>query len=265
MSNTFNFKRFVKYLTYDLVIAWRKSGINVIATAMLPLWFYIIFQVFSLIFEGHLSNFHVIGIIVAYAISFVITSIACPVKLYGGITKKKTGTDWLLIPASSFEKFLSMVLVCCIAVPILWFGTIAACDGLMELCLPKYDGMGLPVVFEYLEKALGAFSAGAAKFVVGSYATTYLNWCANVLTFALGAIFFRKNKVVYTFLTLMAIGMLISIGMGIIAGTDMNFTPEDFTDERMVHLLNVTTIVTYIVEFTLILGGLFLRIKTLKH
>lgn len=263
MNKTFDLNRFGKYLSYDLLTSWRKAGLSVIITALLPLWFYLIYQIICLVFRGHLGQFSVFGIVAAYIVSFVIVTIAFPVRVYGFLTSKKAGSDWVLIPASAFEKFLSMLVVLCIAAPALWFGSIVACDAVMSL-IPNYHGMGLTTLFNGLDSILSKLNTDNVDFVFNSPVVSYLNWSANALCFALGAVIFRKNKVVYTFLSLMAIGFIFSIAIGIIGGNP-SLTSETITDDSVIRTLNTSSIVMYFVEFLAFFGGLYYRIKTIKH
>ena len=53
MSNIFNFKRFGKYFCYDLRTAWQNAGISVIVISLMPIWYFLLDELFSIVFNGH--------------------------------------------------------------------------------------------------------------------------------------------------------------------------------------------------------------------
>jgi len=265
MNNTFDFKRFGKYFRYDVVSAWQNAGINLLVTAALPVGIFAIQQLFSIIFKGYFDDINLGLIAAAYLLSFAFTVVFFPVQHYGRLTDKKAGSDWLMIPASRLEKFISMLLVTCVAVPLVWFITITACDGLLSLVFNTYPQFALTSFTDGIDKLLAEFHSETIDIAINGPYALYLSWCGNILTFTLGAIIFRKNKVVYTILSMFAIGIFISVAAGIIMNGDMNLAPEDISEDRIMRILNWTMYIIYIVEFTLLNLGIFFRIKTLKH
>ena len=237
-----------------------------IIVALMPLWFFVVTQLFSLVFNGRLTTMGMPAIGTAYIVSFMIAVILFPNRHYGRLTDKKAGSDWLLVPASGFEKFLSLVLVCCLGAPILWLAVAAASDGLLTVLLPTYyNGMGLYKIVDGFGYLLSEFKTTNVSFAMSSPWSIYLSWCSCILTFALGAIFFKKNKVGYTILALMGIGILLSLSAGIFFGGDINIDTENITEDGLMQTLNAFVWITYVVEFTLLLLGIYFRIKTIKH
>lgn len=265
MSKIFNFKRFGKYFRYDIVSAWQNAGVTLLAIAAMPLWIFAIQQLFSIVFAGEFAAMPMGLTVTTYILSFLFAIIFFPVQHYGRLTDKKAGSDWLLIPASRFEKFLSMLLLLCVIVPVVWLAVIAACDGALYLIFGTYPEMGIKTITSGLGAVLAEFHSENIDFAVSGPYATYLSWCGNILTFALGAILFRKNKVVLTFLCMMGIGLFITICAGIAFGGDVNISPEDINEDRLMHLLNMTLYILYVVEFALLDLGIFFRIKSLKH
>ena len=266
MSNTFNFKRFWKYLRYDLVSSVQDSGTLLISIAAMPVWFFIVFQLFCLVFTREFRDISSAAIVFAYLISFTITIIFFPVQHYGKLTDKKSGTDWILIPASRFEKFLSMLLVCCVAAPIVWLAVIAACDGLLSLLFGTYDTFVLPTIFQSISDAVAEVHSENVDFAVKGPVFLYLSWCENILAFTLGSIFFRKNMIVYTLLTMMAIGIVCTlVSVGVLGQDSVVYTPETINEDSLMRLLNYGLYAIYVVVFTLLDLGLYFRIKTIKH
>lgn len=267
MSSIFNFKRFTAYLRHDLAGAWRKAGASVISIACLPVWFFVIYQLFCLVFDGKFGYMHYGAGVVAYAVSFILAAVFFPVQIYGKLTDKRQGSNWLLLPASAFEKFLSMLLVLCVALPLVWLALIVASDYLLSLT-NLYDGPAIRKIFDGLGSVLAEIHTENVSLAFGSRYGLYLNWCANILFFALGALLFRKNKIVYTFLSLMGIGILITMAAGLAASVgdfSMHISPEDVTEDSLMHTINGVLYALYVIEFALLDLGIFFRIKSLKH
>ena len=161
--------------------------------------------------------------------------------------------------------FISMLLVTCVAVPLVWLGVIVSSDALVTLLSASGDGMGIKVIFGTMSKALAEFhSENVSIGIVGPWAT-YLSWCGNILTFTLGAIFFRKNKIVLTILSVIGICILLVVAGGIVFGGEMHIEPADINEDSLMRLLNCVIYGLYFVEFTLLNLGIYFRIKTLKH
>ena len=265
MSNTFNFKRFWKYLRYDLVSAAHDSGTMLISIAAMPVWFFAVQQLLSLVFSGEFKPIDNAAIIIAYLVSFAVTVIFFPVQHYGKLTDKKAGSDWILVPASRFEKFLSLLVVCCVAAPLVWLVVIVACDGLLSLVFGTYDTFVFPKIFESIGGAVAEVHTDNIKFAFNGPVVTYLSWCENILAFTLGAIFFRKNKIVYTFLSLMGIGIACTLIFAGIFGGDVHIDLEDVSEDRMLRMINYGMYTLYVVVFAILDLGLYFRIKTIKQ
>ncbi|MBR5924613.1 MAG: hypothetical protein IKZ60_04060 [Bacteroidales bacterium] len=265
MNNKFNFKRFWKYLRYDLVSAVHDSGTLMVSLAAMPVWFFVIQQLLSFVFNGEFRTINTAALIIAYIVSLTVTVIFFPVQHYGKLTDKKAGADWILIPASRFEKFLSMLIICCVVAPIVWFAIIAASDGLLSLVFGTYDSFILPTILDAMQKGVAEVHAENVKLMMNGPWFIYLSWCQNILAFALGAIFFRKNKIVYTFLTLMAIGILCTIITAVVFGGEVHISPEDITDDKLMRMLNWGLCAMYVVIFAVLDLGLYFRINTIKQ
>ena len=79
MSNTFNFKRFCKYFCYDLRTAWQNAGISTIAISLMPLWFYLLAQLFAIVFKGHFTTISQQAVFVAYSLAFLFLIMFFPI------------------------------------------------------------------------------------------------------------------------------------------------------------------------------------------
>lgn len=268
MNNTFDLKRFGKYFRYDLVSAWQNAGVSMLTIAAMPVWFFLIVQLFSIVFSGDFCTFASPVIMVAYIVSIVLVELFFPVQHYGHLTRKKEGSDWILLPASRFEKFLSMLLITCVVVPLVWLLVIASCDGILTLVFNNYDGMGLVNILHTFDKVFGPFGelhTTNVQFIFGGPVLCYLSFASSILSFTLGAIFFKKNKIVYTFLSLLGIGILFSIIAGILTHGHLEIDPSSFNDDSLMRAFNALMVGIYVVEFAVLDILIYLRVKTIKH
>ncbi|MBR5702863.1 MAG: hypothetical protein IKX45_01255 [Bacteroidales bacterium] len=268
MNNTFDLKRFGKYFRYDIVSAWQNAGVSILTIAAMPVWFFVIVELFSLVFTGGFCKFSFSVILTAYIVSIVLVELFFPVQHYGHLTRKKDGSDWILLPASRFEKYLSMLLVTCVVVPVVWLVVIASCDGILTLAFSNYDGMGLANILHNFDKVFGAMGelrTENVQFIFDGPWLCYLSFASSILCFTLGAIYFKKNKIVYTFLALIGVGILCSIGAGIVTNGHLEFDPTDFSDDSLMRGFNTLMVLIYVVEFAVLDILIYLRIKTIKQ
>ena len=272
MNSTFDCGRFGKYLSYDLTRSWQNAGLTVLINACMPVFTFVIAEMFALVFAHHLVTVPVWAIIIAYFVSMTIVILSFPVRQYGSLTDLSAGSNWLMLPASQTEKFLSMVIITCLVVPAVWLVTIAASDGLLSLIFPNlYEKMALPFAIGGLLETFGELKGEGLTLFIGPIPALWLSWCSNILFFTLASIFFRKYKIVYGFLVIMGLSMALTmlsaailgskvVDSNLLIGQDINLTPE-----MVSYWFNVFIAVLYVLEFSLLLGGIWLRIKTLKH
>ena len=259
MKDIFDPERFGKFFAYELNTARQNCGLTLLVTCTMP----IIYILLELLFKADVDiNESTIGFRWFLAIvAMTITIISFPVKLYGNVTERRAGSWWALIPVSRFEKFLSIVLMTCIILPICFFGLYAAVDALVCL-IPDY-GEPLIISFSGLKSAGLGFYADYSDF--GLYIDLWLSWCANILIFTLGAIFFRKGKASKTILAIIVLGILFSsVTVSILSG--MNFEDwEGISDEEVFSKLHALQYVIYLVADAILLTCIFFRIKTIKY
>ena len=186
MNNVFDIKRFGRYFAYDLNNARNNFGVSALTVGLLPLILLFFNTLFGLVFTGDVPQVVLPAKVVILVFAFIIVAISGPVKLYGHLTERRSGSDWLMIPASSFEKFLSMALMLCIVLPVAVLGLFSICDLLLSWIVPFYGdsvvcqlGSGLDNLITNSDVSVMFLSPG------GTYASTWLNWCIGILPFAL--------------------------------------------------------------------------------
>ena len=197
--------------------------------------------------------------------------ITSPMKLYGGLTEKKYGSSWLLIPASRLEKFISMLLICLIVVPVAYLIVYLGVDGILSLLIKGYspaiigsDAMKTFMSFHIPEDIPFEMVGGSSLYFFGSMAAT-------ILVFLLGGLCFKKGKVGKTILALFIIMMVV----GIITFIIFVKSPEHFESlmeradimdpERIASSISTWSWILNILFFGGLGTAIYFRLKTLKH
>lgn len=280
MNNVFNLKRFGKYFTYDLKNAASNYGISALTIGLLPLICLVFSVIFSLIFSGEVASIPTPVKIMLFGVAVLVVILSAPAKLYGRLTERKAGTDWLMIPASSFEKFLSMAIMYCVILPVVVFGLFALCDILLGWALPIYgDSFILSFKNMFQSAGLDAALASSSPIITttgGVIGSVWGGWCASILPFALGAVCFKRAKAAKTILCIIALEMVFSFiavlflkggfENGFIAnGTFFLSGFEDMSPEKLQFWTNFLINALYLVVVGGLLTGLFFRVKTIKH
>ena len=99
--------------------------------------FYVIWVLASLVFTQHWSSPIIYARMGVFLLAFAILELYM-VRSYGYLTEKKAGSNWLMVPASKAEKFVSMLLMVCIVIPLLFFVVYMVLDGFLSLVDPTY-------------------------------------------------------------------------------------------------------------------------------
>ena len=138
MNNIFDLERFGKYFVYDLKTARSNYGLTMLIVAGVPVILYVLSIIFSTIFTLHMQAPSLPLRIVFFCIATVIMFMSFPAQAYGRITDKKAGSEWVLIPASKLEKYLSMVIITGIIVPLVFFALYFLTDAILSFLDPTY-------------------------------------------------------------------------------------------------------------------------------
>ena len=280
MNNVFNLKRFGKYFVYDLNNAWNNYGISALVIALLPLIMLIFNVVFGLVFNGDATPLLLPMKVTLFLVVFAVVILSAPTKLYGRLTERRAGSDWLMVPASSFEKFLSMALMLCVVLPVSVFGLFALCDLLLGWIVPVYGGSmvkeiatNFPSVADMAMTINGVSASGFTKG--GLIAIAFLTWCASILPFGLGAVCFKKGKAAKTILCIFALEIILSILLVVVfkAGFSNGFdfeqmmsrVMENATSGKAQFWSNFLLNLKYLIVVGGLLAALFFRVRTIKH
>ncbi len=258
-NETFHPGRFARYFACEIGAFRKNCGLTLLLTCAMPFIYLLINFIFtaSIYVNDDSSGMRWFLAIVAICISVI----SFPIKLYGNVTDRRSGPWWTLVPVSVFEKFLSMVLMTCVVLPVCFFGLYAVADALA--CL--IPGYGEPLVSQYL--SLGKLTTGYfASFGPMSLCFEFwLNWCAAILTFTLGAIFFRKGKASKTILTIILISIVMSaMSVWALEGID-SYGWDELDRDAFLARMHTVQFLLYFVADAILLAGIYFRIKTIKY
>ena len=275
MSETFNFSRFWTYFKYDLKQMWRNHSKAAILIGGASALFYVLWVMCSLVFTQQWTSPVLVARVVVLFVAFAILEFY-QVRTYGYLTEKKAGSSWLMIPASKGEKFVSMLLITIIVIPILFFAVYFILDGFLSLVDPTYGEAlftGALSGYRSIVEGLSEMGESPIELSVSSMAfPTIVGTFCNFLYFLLCGICFKKNKLV----SAIAILFGLSLGLSLITGLVMPWlagsvnwqfmadVDEQQAAQWLVGLMNAMVVLECLV--TVGLGwGVWRRIKTLQH
>ena len=286
-NDIFNLRRFGKYLASDARSCAANYGLSMAVISFMGLLTYLIYGSIMLALDGAWESADEGFRSFAFFLCICVMVINMPVKCYGKITDRKDGSSWLMIPVSTFEKCLSMVIITMIAIPAITMGIYL----LTDLIICKIDpacGTTLLEMVKDLFNLLGNFKVSAememsdfpaiSDFVKQlSSPWLYIDDFFQVsLTFLLGAIVFKSGKTSKTILAVLISGILVSTAAAPIMShmftsftSDLQMeTPENlnnlFSTGLFRHAALIDTINDTLVNMAL-LAGIYFRVKTLKH
>ena len=272
MNETFNFSRFWTYFKYDLKQMWRNHSKAAILIGGASAIFYVIWLLFSLVFTQQWTTPPIEARVVVLGIAFAILEFY-QVRTYGFLTEKKAGSAWLMIPASKAEKFVSMLLVILIVIPLLFFVVYFLIDGFLALVDPTYGKAlltGAMSAYNGIIESLSAFSNASpiTYSTPGMMGYLLISFFCNFLYFLLCGICFKKNKLVAAIAILFGISLLFSLVSGLFLPHFINGISDSLDEtqltEWMVRLLNISVVLTCLVTAGLA-WGVWRRIKTIQH
>lgn len=288
MKDIFDFKRFGKYFVSDFKGCVANYGLSLITISMLLyLICYVVTVSFGLIMNQGWEGLGLGTRATLFVIAMITLVITMPVKCYGKITEKQSGSLFLTLPVSRLEKFVSMLLMTIVVAPVIGTALYLGLDALVCL-FDKTCGNNLVSEIQDLatiimnipeeaamEAALGEIPENVAKFIKEiTCPWLYVDdMIGTSLIFLLGAVFFKKGKTVKTIMACIALAIAASIIATPIMAPwtnelfDMmdngNFD-EIFNFGIFRHAALIDTLNDTLVNIALLIG-IWFRIKTLKH
>ena len=277
MNNTFSFKRFWRFFLYD-IRRWATSyGPSFLIMSLMPLVLYAITMTFSLVFTQKAAHPELIARTMVLAFTAFLLFITYPSHVYGFVTDKKAGGAYLMLPVSRLEKFASMMLNVLVIVPAIFFAIYLGTDALLCLIDPGcgdslLKSAGTAITFL---STFGGSMEGTEQIISFNFFYMYLGFGISILYFLLGAVLFRKHKILYPILILIGLNMLLSlvtgglISIGIFEGFDFEKWVLSIVNEgnigAMASWFNVLSGLVNIVAIAGLGTAVYFRIKTLKH
>ena len=268
-SEVFNGQRFWTYFKHDLTKMWRNHVKAAILIGFSGLILYILGIAFNAVF---MKTWQAPGF-VARVVVFILAAFALELyqtRTYGYLTDRRKGAYWLMIPASSFEKWLSMILMTLVVIPVAFLGTYTIIDSILALSDSTYGELLVTAARSASLKANNARTEANQE-----YATTWnlgfiflpaiVGYICNFLYFLLCGISFKRNKIVWAILILFGSSIVLST-ITTTLGFQTRYEINDLAEAEVFirNIVHVTTLFSGLLAIGLACG-IFFRIKTLKH
>lgn len=286
MNNTFNIQRFGKILKHDglnffpnfilsLAILWAIPVVIYLFTALMPT------DGTKQIYDA-MSRVNVIDALLKIAI------IIAPAILYKTCNDSRKGIGYAMLPASTLEKFLSMVIFCVIVTPIVYIAGALAIDSILAIINGPYDGFALSMYFDKFSQIEYSFEQHGTKVMLDDALPIFINNLSpafmRVLSilgtlmlssiFMFGNMIFKKRKtgkMIGILILLFIIFMIIFINYVANNEALANYFEqinEDNVSEFIIRLIRImmnVALYTEIIVSTLLLWGTYRKIKTQKY
>ena len=292
-TEAFNLDRFWRYFKSDFDAFISRYGITLLVLSTLGLSLDVVLGLFTLTSSGTWQGLAGPMRGSLFFVTAAMVLIGAPAKLYGYVTDKKEGSAFLLLPVSTFEKYISMILITCIVVPLMYFMIYFGLDVMICMFDPTCGTSLFSFIFysddlnmfnsESLS-AMAEWSEFVEKFKVLFNPALYIDdIIGTTLMFLLGAHIFKTSKTGKTLGSIILISIAIQIVITpILAITGLNafrelsnmdmtmFSAEQFKSTFPfyswvgLHLGLVDTLSDIFVNCLLLLF-VWLRLKRMKH
>ena len=155
-----------------------------------------------------------------------------------------------------------------IVIPVAFLAVFFAADFLTAILDPTVGNSmiasiagGMTDVIDEITRVNGEYDTDWSLWMLAP--TAFLGFCVNFLFFLLCGLIFRKNKILGGFLIIFAVTLLLStVSSLIVLQSDVEVTPENIDMARS-YLHGFNWITGFVAAG--LAGGIFWRIKTLKH
>lgn len=286
MNNTFNIQRFGKILKHDglnffpnfilsLAILWAIPVVIYLFTALMPT------DGTKQIYDA-MSRVNVIDALLKIAI------IIAPAILYKTCNDSRKGIGYAMLPASTLEKFISMVIYCVIVTPIIYVAGSLAIDTILALFNGPYKDFAASLYFNKYSQIEYTIEQQSTKIMLDDTWPIFINnlspafmralSCLGILMlssiFMFGNMIFKKRKtgkMIGILIFLSIIFMILFINY--VANNEafiqyLEQLNEDNVTEFVIRIIRImmnVAIYTEIIVSTLLLWGTYRKIKTQKY
>ena len=218
-NDVLNMNRFGRYLVTDIKNAIARYGVSLLVMATISLTGYLLVGFFTMIVGNGWQSLPMVGRMFFMVMSFIVLTLSAPAKIYGFITDKKEGTSFLMVPASSLEKTISMLLVCCVVVPFAFFAVYLSLDQIVCLIDAKCGDSLLLAISNGQNILTDAFQqlSRESNNVIPDYSSLATPWmylddiAQGFLIFLLGALFFKTSKAAKTVGCIIILSIAVSM------------------------------------------------------
>ncbi|MBQ5689298.1 MAG: hypothetical protein IIV21_04965, partial [Bacteroidales bacterium] len=124
MNNTFDIKRFGNVVRRDGMSYFKNFGWTLVVLWSIP----VIFWIMTYVSDGVYTNRDILISLLMW-----LSLIIVPSRLYKDVNDSRKGMLYAMTPASSLEKFLSMILYCVLVTPIVYMLGAIAIDTILAL------------------------------------------------------------------------------------------------------------------------------------
>ena len=218
-NDVLNMNRFGRYLVTDVKNAIARYGISLLIMATISLTGYLLVGFFTMIVGEGWHSMGEIGRSMMMGITFIVLTITAPAKIYGFFTDKKEGSSFLMVPASPLEKTLSMIIICCVIVPLAFFAVYFALDQIVCLIDGNCGNSIIMLINNGKSLLIEAFQkiSMESENVIPDYSSLASPWiyvddlAQSFLIFLLGALIFKSSKPAKTIGCLIIISIVLSM------------------------------------------------------
>lgn len=274
MNKTFSLSRFGHYFIYDFRRWAVNYGPTLLLMAAMPLIQYTLILVYSLIFSQTWETPGETTRIIIACITTYLLMLTYPASVYGFVTDKRAGSAFQLIPASVFEKFLSMILNTVFVVPFIFGALYLTLDAIICLVDGTCGGTLVSCAVDGI-KAIVSFAFTSDAPIKVSLLSIFMNSSLISLFFLLGALLFKKHKILYPILVIVGLNMLFSMLFGLVFSSGL-IDPEILLkwepclmDPNFLNwaipMYNILATIWDFILFGGFLTAIYFRLKTIKQ
>ena len=220
MNEVFDIKRLGRLIKYEVInyIPNFFKSLLIFASVIAAVW------IFSLTVDFNACPHSRAGLVNAL---FVLAIVLSPFIVYKDMNDRKRGYIYAMIPASTLEKLLSMIVLCVVIVPLLAYAVLTATD--LLLWLLSKAGIGPFLHMEFYNPFT------AVKLVDDEYLLPHIYPVFDSIIYFVNLIaytimfntIFRKNKVLKTIL----FNMAMSFAFVILTAVVLNVTTPEFWED----------------------------------
>ena len=268
MNETFNLKRFWTFFRYDLRQMWRRNAkpamfIGGGGIILLVLWAFFSMVIFFIWTTPPLWA-RIAGLGISYTILQMYMT-----RSYGFLTDRRRGSDYLMIPASTLEKFISMMIVILIVIPFLFCAVYYVTDALICLAFPAsgislFGATGnLIHTISEADRTLRELEMPMNLSVSSIFTFFSLSGIYSLLFYVLCGTIFKRFKILWALLISFVVGTILSSVLTIYIG-NVDFDVLENGPE-VIHTVFTATKIFMIVASIAMAAGLYFRLKKIQH